>query len=479
MRALLAFILILLGAEFASPSYAESDYTNSENINNELLEKAQNYKNRVTSNTKSLSLKDCIQEAVRNNPDIISNYNLIQSLEWSVVAARRTWYPTFNLNSIAYSNNFNDEYLAAQSTTTSTISTNPSLNVTWTFFQPTLPPAIDSEISLLKAQRFTYDYTLRTLVLDVQTSYVNLQAGLALIDAYKQIYKSNRQQVAYLTAQVDSGLATVGDLAQSETTMYQQLGDLVTYQENFLTEAANMAKLIGLKDDTLVSPVSKFTKQGNWPLTLSKSIDNALDAREEIKQYLQTSASNSWNARSLVNKYLPSLYLTLSSSYLRQSGCSSIDWGAGCFGDNKLTSSKVDGQIYLGMNWQFDGGVSAANANVSKAQAKSNLALADNERTIVTNQVKSSYNQYLSSEIANELARKQLEQARLNLDVSRERLLVGIGDITTVVQAQQLLASAVLAQVSAVQQYNIAIAQLYRYAAIVPPSISSEVLVSE
>jgi outer membrane protein TolC len=54
-----------------------------------------------------------------------------------------------------------------------------------------------------------------------------------------------------------------------------------------------------------------------------------------------------------------------------------------------------------------------------------------------------------------------------------------VGDITTVVQAQQLLSSAVQTEVQALQQFNIAIAQLNRYAAMLPEGVSPEVLLGE
>ena len=486
MRKLFALSFLLAVSGLPVTAQAVHMQSNAiEDSNLELISRAQAYKNRLSSNIEVLSLKDCIEKAINNNPEIVSNFNLIKSLEWSVIAKRRNWLPTFNLNSTAYGNATSELYKSDKatstdnSTTTNYIYTKPSLNVTWTFLRPSLPPSIDSEIALLKAQRFTYDYTVRGLILDVQTSYVNLQADLALINAYEQIYENNQKQVDYLTAQVDKGLATIGELAQSETTMYQQLGNLVTYQTNYLKEAANMAELIGLKNDTLIFPDPNFSKIGTWKLSLSDSIANALEAREEIKKFLQTAESNRWSARSLIKKYLPSLYITLTSSYQGLSGCSSIAWGTGCVGDNKLTTNQIDGQVYLGLNWEFDGGVDAARANSLKATEESNLSLAENERTIVSKQVKTSFNQFLSSQIEIDLARKQLEQARLNLKVSRERLIVGIGDLTTVVQAQQLLASAVVAQVSAIQQYNLSVAQLYRAAAIFPPNVSSEILVSE
>tara|TARA_B100000482_G_scaffold108867_1_gene78587 strand:+ start:2108 stop:3550 length:1443 start_codon:yes stop_codon:yes gene_type:complete len=476
------FALLFLIASHGFPVAAEViDLDSKSSVANKLnlISQAQSYKGRLSTNTKTLSLEECIQNALKNNPDIASNLNLIKSLEWSVISERRNWLPTFNVDSTAYGNTNTDVYKSDNSTTSNSIYTNPSLNVTWTFLRPDLPASIDSDIALLKAQRFTYDYTIRTLVLQVQTSYVNLQANLALVNAYEKIYENNQKQVDYLTAQVDKGLATIGELAQSETTMYQQLGDLVSYQTNYLEAAADMAQLIGYKDDTLIFPDSNLSKKGRWDLSLVESVANALDAREEIKKYLQTAESNRWSARSLLKKYLPSLYLTLTSSYNGSSGCSSIAWGSGCFGDNKLITTQVDGQVYLGLNWQFDGGVNAADANALKAQEESNLSLAENERTNVAEQVKTSYNQYLSSQIEIELAKKQLEQARLNLEVSRERLIVGIGDLTTVVQAQQLLASAVVAQVTAIQQYNLSVAQLYRASAIFPSNIPSKILVSE
>ena len=120
-----------------------------------------------------------------------------------------------------------------------------------------------------------------------------------------------------------------------------------------------------------------------------------------------------------------------------------------------------------------------ANANANKKAAEANIDYAKNEETLVAQQIKDSFSQYKAYDVAIGLAERQLASAKLNSDVSAERFRVGIGDITTVVQAQQLLSSAVQAEVQALQQFNLAIAQLNRYAAILPNGVSQDILMGE
>ncbi len=223
---------------------------------NQLIAKAKSYKERLRVNSITMSLEDCVEEAVKNNPNLLANYNYIQQNEWNLIAYRRRWLPTINASSTLYNqaknevNNFDSP--AWTKTYSSYAETNPKIALTWYFIRPTLPASINTSLAQLKSQRFTYDYTARSLILEVQKAYINVQAYKKLVQAYEDIYKSNQQQVDYLSAQLDKGMIDIGSLAQSKTTMYAQLGSLVLNQQNLIDQATQLAQLIGIDTEELV-----------------------------------------------------------------------------------------------------------------------------------------------------------------------------------------------------------------------------------
>ena len=123
----------------------------------------------------------------------------------------------------------------------------------------------------------------------------------------------------------------------------------------------------------------------------------------------------------------------------------------------------------------FDGGVDAANAQAFKTQAQQQLAQAALTELQVTQQVRSSYGQYQTSQVAVTTARQAYRSAELAQEAARARFDVGVGDITSVVQTIQQLSTAAQQLSQAVLSYNRAVAELYRYSATWPGASQQEV----
>jgi hypothetical protein len=452
------------------PKYTRKSSETLENSN--AIEAILSHKSLTSYQQKSLPLKDCIVIALKRNPDLLANFNLIQQNEWNLISARRQWFPTLNLGSstiyggqksfqsIRYASKKQAIYNSYQQSL-------PSLSLSWYFLNPIVQPNINSNLAQLKAQRFTYDYIARGLILQVQTAYINVQSSQLLIKAYRDIYYNNKKQVDYLTAQLAKGMIDLGALEQSKTTLYQQLASLVQFQQQFLSQSSTLAQLLGYTDNTIIVASDPLISKEKWVLSLEESIENARRSREEIKAYLQTADSYRWNARQLLNTYYPSFYINYTAGGTYQSGCLNVKNPSGC-PNIPSTNDQSNNSLNLGLTWLFDGGLNAATANSNKSAASANENYAINAETEAVQQVKTSYALYKNNSEALELASKQLLSAQITSHVTSERFRVGIGDVTTLVQAQQLLSSATQTRVQTLQQYNLAIAQLYRYSALLP-----------
>ena len=465
-----------------SPAKIAPIYTHkpSEALSNSgTIEKVLSHNNFESYQPKSLTMKNCIVIAIKRNPALLANYNLIQQNEWNLISARRQWFPTLNLGSTIYGGQTSFQSLHKTNKTQAIYNSYqqslPSLNLSWYFLNPTIQPNIDSKLALLRAQRFTYDYIARGLILQVQTAYINVQSSQQLIKAYRDIYYNNKKQVDYLTAQLAKGMIDIGALEQSKTTMYQQLASLVQYQQQLVSQASTLAQLLGYIDNTIILASDPLNSKEQWLVSLEETIENARRSREEIKAYLQTADSYRWNARTLLNSYLPSFYINYIASGNYQSGCLNEKNPSSC-PNTPSTNNQLNNSLNLGITWLFDGGQNAASANSSKSAATANENFAKNAETQAVQEVKTSYALYKNNDLALKLASKQLLSAQITSHVTSERFRVGIGDVTTLVQAQQLLSSAVQTRVQTLQQYNLAIAQLYRYSALFPLMSTIEIL---
>ncbi len=117
-----------------------------------------------------MSLDNAIHAALVNNPDLAAAYTEIEGKRWSVIAARRRWYPTLFIEPGQDSTlQFGSQDASNANPGLSNL--NQYLNTTatleWTFFDPSRSPAINASISDLTAQRLLFDVAARNLVLEV------------------------------------------------------------------------------------------------------------------------------------------------------------------------------------------------------------------------------------------------------------------------------------------------------------------------
>jgi outer membrane protein TolC len=128
------------------------------------------------------------------------------------------------------------------------------------------------------------------------------------------------------------------------------------------------------------------------------------------------------------------------------------------------------GTLGIGLSWQlFDGGIYAAQSSARKALAQQQLDQAQQTRLDISQQVKTAYAAYRNQRLAIETSSQAVQSALKAQAAALARYRVGIGDITTLVQATGLYGNALFNLSNAQMSYYTALASLYRYSAIWPP----------
>ena len=128
----------------------------------------------------------------------------------------------------------------------------------------------------------------------------------------------------------------------------------------------------------------------------------------------------------------------------------------------------------IGFNWQFDGGQNAALAQSYFANSRSILSAKASTEDQAVSQVRASFGQMKTSIVAIQAARESYRSAVLAQDAARARFDVGVGDITSVIQAVTQLSTASNQLAGAIFNYNSSISQLYRYSATWPKAAKKQ-----
>ena len=441
-----------------------------------------------------VELPQAVSAVLNRNPALAEALNDVEARRWDLVAVRRSWAPSlslttdgdspllgqlFNTSTAVYPNSTGSSF--ATSTYNSTYfqySSYPLASLqavlNWEFYKPTRAPSIKASLDQLQAQHLAVNSVARSLILDAQIAYNKLQEIGLLIDAYEQICAVNRLDYELVVTQLKKGVSTVGDRAQQLTLLLNQISTLLNLYNAKVQVGADLARLMGADPGSLViaQPLLSLdldSPMPRWLLGFEATLQQGLRLREEIQIALKQASAERWQAHRLVNQYLPALSLKAYAGYANFTGYYQADVGSSAT-PYYSNQTSIDVVLGLGMHWTlFDGGVKRARARSADASGASYGQQATAAQQQIGAQIRSSFSSYEVSSMALPAAHLAWEQAQESLAVARKRYAVGIGDFTTIVQANEMLARAADNLSKHRLAYKNSVAELYRYSAEWPP----------
>jgi outer membrane protein TolC len=254
------------------------------------------------------------------------------------------------------------------------------------------------------------------------------------------------------------------------------LNELILLYRQQARDASDLAASVGAEPGSSVLPSEPLEDPPGWPLSLEATVQEGLRLREEIQTSLAQAAAATWDARRLVNTYLPVLMLTGTAYGYRGQGTFSANVGqeASPYFSRQYAA---DASVGLGLRWDFlDGGIRGAQAKQADFQAKVLQSQAQQNRLTVGNQIRSSYATYITAKLGLPPARLAYASSEKAVLVATKRYEIGIGTMTDLIQATTQMGEAAT-NLSAVRlSYSNAIAELYRYSALWPATNRSDIL---
>ena len=448
--------------------------------------------NQIKTKSYPISLAAAVATGLKNNPELLKAYSTIQQFEWKLIAAKRQWYPTLQLQNgnpfvgVSWESYINDNYASsrerlqelgqerktAKKTQQSIVT--PGVITNWNVIDPTRQPNINAAANALEQQKYLFDVSARNLILNIEKAYFSLQSTQQLIESFQKIYEINKEQLDTLEARSTIGMVTVLEVEQTRSQLFTELNKLILYTKNYIRQAAELAQRLALPRDQLALPSDPAGLQNEWAASLDDTISLALKQREEILSSLAAAEAAEWSAVAAIRSYLPVFSLVASGNLRGWNGYESVAVPEDP-GDDYARNRAWSASVGIGFSWSiFDGGVQAANSQAAKAQSREQKAQAASTEFQVIKQVRSSYGQMKTALVAVESAEQSYQSAQLAQAASRARFQVGIGDITSVVQTIDQLSTASRQRSVALLEYNNAVAELYRFSATWPSGTQQE-----
>lgn len=287
------------------------------------------------------------------------------------------------------------------------------------------------------------------LRLDVSNDYYNLQQADEQVRINRAAVTNAEASLRDAQAREQAGVGTRFDVLQSQVQLAnanQDLTNSLSQQQVARRQLVNRLSLAQTANAIAADPVEIA---GVWNLPLEESVIAAFQNRAELQQQLVQRNISEQNRRIALASIRPRV--AVSSNY----NISDTFNDARSFGDDYSLGANLTWNLY-------DGGAARASARAQSA----NIAIAETNFADTRNQVRFEVEQAysnLQSNLANiQTASVGLEQAREALRLARLRFQAGVGIQTEVINAENSLTQAEGNRVTAILNYNRALASLTR-----------------
>jgi len=335
-------------------------------------------------------------------------------------------------------------------------SANASLQLSYALYTSGRRPAqIRAAEEGVNLQQLELERVTEQLRLDVAEAYYNLQQADAQVEIFQAAVASSEQNLRDAQLLEQAGLGTRFEVLQQEVQLADDRQNLISAISNQRISRRALVELLNLAPDVEVSAADPIEKAGEWELSLPQSIVLALQNRAELQQQLVQRNINQQQRRIALADVRPQVNLIASYDV--------ID----VFDDGVGLTDGVALQARLQWNF-FDGGAARARARQSEVDVSIDETNFANARDQVRLQVEQAFFQLNSNEENIATTSVAVQQAEESLRLARLRFQAGVGTQTDVINQQSALTRARSSQLTAIVEYNRALAQLQRFISNLP-----------
>ncbi|HEY9609234.1 TolC family protein [Allocoleopsis sp.] len=418
-------------------------------------------------NTQAITLQQALELGRRNNRTLEAAQQTLERDQAAVQEALAAEFPT-----VGVTTTFSRDESVSQRLRNDTLANNPLLSntsVTSSTFNGALqanydlftagrrPAQIRQAEQQVRFQQLEVERISEQLRLDVTNAYYAVQEADAQVDIFQAAVVAASQSLRDAQLLEQAGLGTRFDVLQAEVDLASSQQDLTRAQSQQRVSRREIARLLSVPQTADLAAADPIAVAGQWPLSLEQSIILAYKNRAELEQQLVQRDIGEQEQRIALASVRPQAGLSASYNVL-----GILNDGLGPAGGLSLGAT---------LRWNFfDGGAARSRAE----QARKSIAIAETRFADQRNQVRLEVEQAFFNLNANarniDTATIALQRAEESLRLARLRFQAGVGTQTDVLNQQTALTRARFNQLSAVLEYNRALAALQRATSNLPNS---------
>ncbi len=408
----------------------------------------------------TLTLQDCLDLALKQNPSILKAQEEIRRTHGVVVEARAPAIPQVTASG---------QYQRIDKTT---IDVQPGgIGIFQNQEQPWNAQIEVSQLvyaggrvsAALRAAKLSdqiaalgFQRTVADTILSVRSAFYQILLNKAQVEVREQSVKLLEQQLRDAQSRFDVGAVPRFNVLRAEVELANAKPPLIRAQNDLRLSKESLVKLLAIDSSNQTNSFTPINFEGKlvyehraWELPTA--LQQALDHRPELLQAERQVGVAKANVKVASSGYKP-----------EASVFGNYGWHDSTFSDD-VDNSRDGWTVGARMTWAiFDGMLTHGRVAQARAQLQeANLDYADTRRQVEL-EVRQAYSDYLQTLELLEAQKKTVEEAEESLRLAEARFRAGTGTQLDVLSAQTALTDARSNEVQALHDYNVALATLER-----------------
>ncbi|HYW22271.1 MAG TPA: TolC family protein [Nodularia sp. (in: cyanobacteria)] len=396
--------------------------------------------------TQPITLAEALELAKRNNRDLQVAILELERSRAALKESQAVFSPNVNVNTNLTNSGEGFTGSASQSRT----SLNGQAQINYDLYTSgNRQASVRASEERLRIDELDVENQSLEIRLNVTTQYYDLQEADEQVRINQSAVENSQASLGDAQARERAGVGTRFDVLQSQVNLANAQQGLTNSLSQQQIVRRRFAALLNLAQSANISAADAVEVAGLWQETVEESIVKAFQNRPELQQVLAQRNISEQERRQALSRLGPQVSVNANYNILDQ------------FNDGQSLTDGYSVGLRASLTL-FDGGAAKANA----AQSKVNIAIAESQFASQRDQIRFDVEQFyaqLQSNLDNiQTSTVALNQAREALSLARLRFEAGVGTQTDVIFAETDLTRAEGNRVTAILNYNRALANLQR-----------------
>lgn len=427
------------------------------------------------TSSRTITLEQAVQAAIQQNPAFRTSKDDSDAMRARLKQVQSAWYPEFDFHQ-DFTRGNNPVYvfgtkLAQRQFTTADFAPNKLNTPTpldnfqtrfdgrWMLFDSggTLFHQRGAK-KLVTAADFETEQARQDLVLEVVRAYYGVLVLDESLKAANEAVKTSEANEARMETMHKAGLLVDSDLLSAKVFVSQMKDRQIRAQNDLALAEMQLARQMGMPLDQTVEPAASLHEPGSTNKTIEEWIHVASEERPALRAAELQQAAADDERKATKSEFGPKIALFGSTERdaMTVGGPSGTNWTAG---------ARLDFNLFAGGAQK----ARLAEATALESKAKHNVQWF---RSGIQMEVRKAYLDGNAAAQRAATARDAADQAKESLRIIQNRYEAGLTTVTELLRSQTARLDAMTAYLAAVQDWQVARAQLERAAGVLTPESS-------